>query len=73
MDPRRRDPRRAMQEAASMAVQNTSVVQNEHPFGGQSSEDASLINNASLRRHQKRRPLFCIVCASNQVNIGRFS
>jgi hypothetical protein len=64
MDPRRRDPRRAMQEANRPPAQ---VAHQEHPYGGQSSEDAAFIDNTSLRRHQKRRPLFCIVCASNQV------
>ncbi|KIM27523.1 hypothetical protein M408DRAFT_329969 [Serendipita vermifera MAFF 305830] len=66
MDPRRRDPRRAAQGTPSVAAQIPTMAPPEHPLGGQSSEDASLINNASLRRHQKRRPLFCIVCASNQ-------
>jgi len=66
MDPRRRDPRRAMQESNNAPVQNPDYAQYQHPFGGQSSEDAALIDNSSLRRHQKRRPLFCIVCASNQ-------
>jgi hypothetical protein len=79
MDPRRRDPRRAHAqpppEAQNAAPSEATLTQEQNfvPTGLQESDGQPPPLNGHSRRVQLRQPLFCIVCASNQVCEDIFS
>lgn len=66
MDPRRRDPRRAPPPAAAAPVEQQNSDTNHSQGVSNAGKDGASIVNGLSKRTQKRRPVFCVVCASNQ-------
>jgi hypothetical protein len=65
MDPRRRDPRRAQLEGANATPPSKGTASEQHFQEIAPAVPPPQINGMGSKH--KKRPLFCVVCASNQV------